>query len=278
MVNKLLNKPLPFLILTILIVLPFIVFNTLDTNKILGIKTENAASPSPTLSAFVTITPKPTTSQSPTEQPSLSKSTYSIALYGDSMIDTMGDMKYLNDALTKKYPETKFNLYNYGIGAQNVKVGYERLNLSFDYQNRKYEPIGKIGADVIILGTFAYNPFEQHSVNTYKNYLTQLILQLKQTGAPVYLLLEVAPLGANFGKGPQGINWPQDLATKQSQNIEEQLVAAKTVAQSLGVPTIDVYSLTKGKATYTSVDDGIHPSYDGHVFTANLIAQKLELK
>lgn len=278
MLKKLINRPLPLLVLTLLVVIPFITLNTIDTKKILGVKTELVPSPSPTLAAFVTISPRPRIFPSPSPEIKLSKSAYSIALYGDSMIDTMGDMKYLNDALTKKYPQTKFNLYNYGIGAQNVKLGFERLNLKFSYQNRNYEPIGKIDADVIILGTFAYNPFDPHNVEMYKNYLTPLISQLKTTGSEMYLLLEVAPLGENFGKGPQGINWPPDLTIKQSQHIEEQFQAAKAVAQNMKTPTIDVYSRTKGNPTYTSKDDGIHPSYDGHVFTANLIAQTIILK
>lgn len=199
-------------------------------------------------------------------------------MYGDSMIDTMGDMSYLSAALTKKYPSIKFELYNYGIGAQNVKVGFERINLKFSYANRNYDAIGSIGADAIVVGTFAYNPFDPHNVENYKNYLRPLLVQLKATGKPVYMLIEVGPLKENFGVGPHGINWPPDLALKQSQHIEEQLAAAKIVAQSLSVPIIDVYSRTKGRPNYTNPDDGIHPSVDGHIFTANLIVQTVALK
>ncbi len=277
-IKKVANHPLPFLILTLVFVIPFIIINIIGSEKILGEKTQTNPSPASSINAFVTITPKPTASPTPSPEIMLSKSTYSIALYGDSMIDTIGDMKYLNEALKKKYPKTTFNLYNYGIGAQNVKQGFERLNLNFSYQDRSYDAITKIKADVIILGTFAYNPFDPHSISTYKNYLIPLLTQLKATGSQVYLLLEVAPLGENFGKGPQGINWPQDLTIKQSQHIEEQLLVAKSTAQSLNIPVIDVYSKTKGKSTYTSKDDGIHPSYDGHIFTANLIAQTIALK
>lgn len=279
MIKKIINKPFPVLIVVIILVIPFVFFNLIDAGKILGARSQNlTGSPQPSAAFVQTITPKPTASPSPSPEAKLSKSSYTIALYGDSMIDTMGDMKYLSDALVKKYPETNFSLYNYGIGAQNVKVGFERLNLKFSHQSRNYEPIGKINPDVIILGTFAYNPFDPHNLETYKNNLRPLINQLKATGAQVYLLIEIAPLKENFGKGPQGINWPQDLTLRQSKNIEEQLVTAKTLAQSINVPTIDVYSRTKGNPTYTSKDDGIHPSYDGHVYTANLIAQTIVLK
>lgn len=278
MFKKIAGHPMPFLALTIMVVVPFVIINLVGSRQILGEKTPMEPSPTPPLSAFVTITPKPTVSPSPSPEIKLSKPTYSIALYGDSMIDTMGDMRYLNEAFKKKYPKTTFNLYNYGIGAQNVKHGFERLNLNFSYQGKNYDAITKIKADIIILGTFAYNPFDPHDTSTYKNYLIPLLNQLKATGSQVYMLLEVAPLGENFGKGPQGINWPQDLTIKQSQHIEEQLQSAKITAESLEIPIIDVYTRTKGKPTYTSKDDGIHPSYDGHIFTANLIAQTIVFK
>lgn len=278
MINKIASHPVPFLIFTLILTVSFVTFNLVDTQKIMGAKTQATYSSSPVVNSFVTITPKPTASPSPSPEIKLTKPAYAIALYGDSMIDTMGDMKYLSDALATKYPKTKFNLYNYGIGAQNVKLGFERLNLNFSNQNRTYDPIVKINADVIIVGTFAYNPFDPHNIETYKNYLSPLLNQLKATGSQVYLLMEVAPLGENFGKGPHGANWPPDLTIKQSQHIEEQLLAAKSVAQSLNIPIIDVYSRTKGRPMYTSADDGIHPSYDGHVFTANLIVQTIILK
>lgn len=278
MLKKIANHPLPFLIVTVILAIPFFTINTVDTSKILGAKTQIEASPSPSVSAFVTITPTPTASPSPSPEIKLSKTEYKIALYGDSMIDTMGDMSYLNTALAKKYPNVKFNLYNYGIGAQNVKVGFERINLKFSYANRNYDAIGAIGADAIVVGTFAYNPFDPHNTENYRNYLQPLISQLKATGKPVYLLIEVGPLGENFGKGPRGVNLGSDYGIAHSKKISEQLTAAKTVAQSLNIPIIDVYTLTQGNPTYTDPDDGIHPSVDGHIFTANLIVQTVVLK
>ena len=271
------KNPKLILVLLLLIVPTFIGINLYKQNKVLGAKTTVTTSPSPsTIAAFHTLSPKPTAS--PTPAPKLSKPTYTIALFGDSMIDTMGDMKYLSDALTKKYPETKFNLYNYGIGGQNVQKGLDRLASEFSYQDRSYLPLNKVNADVIIFGTFAYNPFENHDIARYKSTLTSLIQQTSAFNKNIYLLIEIATLGENFGKGPHGVNWPPDLAQKQSQHIEEQLLAAKIVAKSLNIPTIDVYSKTKGTTMYTNPDDGIHPSVYGHMYTASLIVQTVVLK
>jgi len=277
-IKKIANHPLPFLVLTLIITVTFFAVNLVDTKKILGEKTQTNPSPTSSINAFVTITPEPTASPIPSPEIKLSKSNYSIALYGDSMIDTMGDLKDLNGVLTQKYPLTKFNLSNYGIGSQNIKQGFERLNLNYSYHDRNYSPITNSKADVIIVGSFSYNPFEPQNVETYKNYLTRTLQQLKSTGIGVYLLLEIAPLGENFGKGPKGINFGPDYGKSQSQKIAEQLEAARFVAQSMNIPIIDVYSKTKGRTNYTSPDDGIHPSFDGHIFTANLIAQTIILE
>ena len=114
----------------------------------MGNNTQQAES-SPKTQLSQSSSPKPTSSPSPA--PKLSKSTYTIALFGDSMIDTMGEnLDYLDKALKAKYPQTNFQLYNYGIGSQNVEEGLARFENNFSYQSRNYPPIGQIKPDVII--------------------------------------------------------------------------------------------------------------------------------
>ena len=49
------------------------------------------------------------------------KQEYTIAIIGDSMEDTMGPYAdYFEHAIKKKYPNTKFNILNYGKGSQTV--------------------------------------------------------------------------------------------------------------------------------------------------------------
>src|SRR3972149_830689 len=65
----------------------------------------------------VTLQPEPA-APTPVLLPPLSKKSYTIALIGDSMIDTLGfDLPHLAAALKKLYPTTQFNLLNYGMGA-----------------------------------------------------------------------------------------------------------------------------------------------------------------
>ena len=252
--------------------------------KVLGKKTQEVAIISTLGSSQPQSTPQSLTSPSPTPSPQPSKTTYTIALFGDSMIDTMGEnLDYLNKSLSAKYPETTFKFYNFGIGSQNVEQGLARWDEEFHYQNRNYSPISKIKPDIIILGSFSYNPFPPHDKNRHYIKLKELVIKAKLQTSNVYLLAEIAPTKVGFGKGPGGVNWPQDLANKQAQNIVEQLENAINISKSENITLINAYkeSLTEGKfgnPVYVSNHDGIHPSVEGHVLMANLIAKTIKLK
>lgn len=288
------KNPKIILTITLAIIIPFIGYNlvsdtkqnkqSFSTNKVLSEKTSfDQPSPSPSPSP-VTSYQLPETSPTPTPLPKPSKNTYTIAIIGDSMVDTMGeDLSYLKESLRVRYPQTNFNLLNYGIGGQNIKQGQERLNQPFTYQTREYPPIREINADIIIIASFAYNPFSPHNRDQHWLTLTQLVNELKQTNSDLYLLAEIAPLKAGFGQGPGGINWPVDLASQQAENIRQQLENTASLANSLGIPLINAYqkSLVDGKfgdRVYVSSHDGIHPSVEGHLLMADLIALTIKLR
>lgn len=235
------------------------------------------SSPTPTSLPAVVTQPK----ASPTIK--LSKPTYTIAVFGDSMVDTMGDvLEYLEVQLIKKYPGTKFKLYNYGIGAQNVSLGKARFSSPYSYMKRSYPPITSISADVIILGTFAYNPYDPHDSTRHYMELKELVEIALKTGSDVYILVEIAPLGETFGKGEHGVNLPPDQARAHAMRIIEQLDNGFVIGRELGVPVIDANTPTRssgkfGEDVYVNPSDGIHPSEYGHVFTAKKIAETIKL-
>ncbi|HMS22755.1 MAG TPA: GDSL-type esterase/lipase family protein [Candidatus Levybacteria bacterium] len=209
----------------------------------------------------------------------LTKDEYVIALFGDSMIDTMGEkMEFLDRALQKKYPSTAFRLYNYGIGAQNVEQGLSRWDSSFKNRERSFPPISRLFPDVIILGSYAYNPFHPHDLQKYRNTLLDLVQKAKETKAKVYLLAEIAPLYDGFGEGSRGPNMSTESAHMQANNIREQLEQVATVAKKQKVMLIDMFSITQfngkyGNRYYTNPDDGIHPSDFGQEETAKQIVE-----
>lgn len=130
----LLKNPKIILVITLAVVIPFVTYNlTFDAkqNKVLSEKIavdQTSPSPSP-----VTSYQLPETSPSPTPSPKPSKSTYTIAIIGDSMADTMGEsMEYLQESLKARYPQTNFNLYNYGIGDRIFVSAHDGIHPSVE--------------------------------------------------------------------------------------------------------------------------------------------------
>ncbi len=265
--------------LLLFIFVPIFAYNNFHKpNQVLSAKTQESASPvsTPSPSQF----PKPSTSPSPT----LSKTKYTIAIFGDSFIDTMGEnLEYLEPRFKAKYPQAKFSLYNYGIGSQNIKDGLSRFGSPLNYKERHFPPIGAIHADIIVLGSFAYNPFSPHDRNQHYLDLIELVNRAKATGAAVYQLAEIAPRKNGFGKGPHGVNWPAADANSQAAKIVEQLEDAVNAAKTANIPLINAFYPSQtdgnyGNPNFVNSDDGIHPSVEGHSFMADLIVKRLSLK
>jgi len=229
--------------------------------------------PSPTLTITPTITPIQV----------LAKKTYSIAIIGDSMVDTMGErLEYLEKELKKQYPKNDFQLYNYGIGSETVEMGINRLDKEFKYQDRKYTSLTNLKPDILIVASFAYNPFFPYDRNKHWLLLASLIEKAKKISPQIYTLAEIAPLGKNFGKGPGGVNWSEDTAFTHAKRIIEQLENMVGLSSNLNVPLIDAFHLSQngnsefGKQQYVNSNDGIHPSVAGHEFMAEQIVKKLK--
>lgn len=212
------------------------------------------------------------------------KLTYTIAIYGDSMEDTMGEkLDRLAAELQAQYPSISFQLYNYGIGAENVSMGLARFETEFSYKTRHYPPVSQLKPDILILGSYAYNPFIPYDRNQHWLEYSQLIERALATGADVYVLAEIAPLQTGFGVGPSGVNWPTLLANEQSEHIKEQLTNVVGLAALKEVPLVNAFAASElgagwGNKAYVSTNDGIHPSEEGQKLMAKLIAQQLELK
>lgn len=215
--------------------------------------------------------------------PKPSKTSYTIAAFGDSMVETMGEnLDYLDKSLKGKYPDTNFKLYNYGIGSQNVVEGLARFHNPFSYKTRNYPPIDKINADIIIISSFGYNPLSPYDRDKHWLNLKNLVLEARKTGAKAYILAEIAPLKSGFGKGPGGIDWTDEMIKVQVEHIIEQLDNAVGLADNLKVPLINAYAQSKvdgkyGNPIYVGTHDGIHPSIEGEIFMADIISSVIKL-
>lgn len=229
--------------------------------------------PTPTLTPTFTPTPTPNI---------LKKSSYSIAIFGDSMVDTMGEnLEILQETLLKKYPKTKFDLYNYGIGGQNVEQGLARFESAFVNRERNFPSIPALSPDILIIGSFAYNPFPIHDRNKHYSILRELVEKAKNVSSNVYILAEIAPLKVGFGKGKNGVNMPENAAYEHVLRIIEQLDDAVNLSNEMNIPLINVYYESRNEGSfgdpyYVNIDDGIHPSVAGHYFTAESIVESVK--
>lgn len=256
----------------------------IEQGEVAGIADE---APQPTAAPTVIAASTPSPTKAPDEakkDKEPSKSEYRIAVFGDSMVDTMGDgLPYLEKELKKKYEKIDFLLYNYGTGAQNVEVGLDRFDDDYAYKTRKYPAITELDFDIIILGSFAYNPFDPFDRDQHWLTLSRLIEKAKKTGAEVYVLAEIAPLRSSFGRGPGGVNFDTVTAYEHSGKIIKQIENAVGLSKNLNVTLIDAYTKSKvdgkneGKRELVSVQDGIHPSIKGQEFTAEQIVKTLVL-
>lgn len=245
------------------------------------IRTAIVVSPVPT----DTPSPRPSFFPSPevSPRPSPNKTSYIIAAFGDSMVDTMGEnLDYLDKALMARYPTTQFKFYNYGIGSQNVNDALKRFGDPLIYKDRNYPPITEINADIIIISSFAYNPLEPYNKNAYLASLKEVINKSKSTGAKIYLFAEIAPIRTGFGKGIGGVNWDEEKVKIHTGLIFSNLDGMVNLASQTKTPLINAYkkSQTDGKygdKRYVGTHDGIHPSIEGEIFMADLIAETISL-
>lgn len=199
------------------------------------------------------------------------------------MVDTMGEnLDYLDKSMMARYPTTRFKFFNYGIGSQNVVEANKRFSDPFIYKTRNFLPLDQIKADIIIISSFAYNPLSPYDKNAYLKALGDLINKAKNTGAQVYLLAEIAPVKVGFGKGGGGVNWDEDKTRKQVGYILQNLEEAVNLAYQTKTPLINVYKQSRvdgkyGNKIYVGTHDGIHPSIEGELFMADIIAETLKL-
>lgn len=207
-----------------------------------------------------------------------------IAVIGDSMTDLMGPgLPYLKTVLQNYYPRAEFNLLNYGVGAENIEKGLERIKNDYSYKEKHYSSLASVNPDIVIIESFAYNPFENQEAELDRHWLalTRMVDFIKsQTKAQIIISITIAPTKEKFGQGPGGVNWSQDLAWQQANRINQYLENAVRFAQSTGLPLVDVYHQTllsngEGNLDYISSHDHIHQNEAGNKLIARLLGRKI---
>ena len=249
-----------------------------------------ASTAQPTEEPFSTtpeITQRVETIQEPEATPKAeteSKKSYVIAFVGDSMTETMGAaLPYVYKELKSKYPEAGFSLYNYGIGSENIVEGISRFSLPYSYKNSSHAPLPELGADIIVVGSYSYNPITPFDKNEAWLLLADLVGRAKNAGKNVYILAEQAPINDGFGEGVGGVNWPLEITKPHTEKIIMGLKNAVGLAEALDVGLINVFEQSRlesseyGNPEYVAKHDGIHYSEAGQEFSAKIITETIEL-
>lgn len=206
--------------------------------------------------------------------------TITIALLGDSMIDTLSPFSYFKKSLTNKYPQYNFNILNYGLGASNIEYGLFRLENDYRNQDVLYPSLVSQLPDIVVVESFAYNNFGNSQAGFDRHWLAlgaiTTRIQKHLPNAKIVLAATIAPNSAIFGNGAPGINYSALEKIQQTKTVNLYLKNIINFAKSQNFPLSDSYTPSlinqDGNPVFISKTDSIHPSsLGGQFFFDNLL-------
>lgn len=206
---------------------------------------------------------------------------YRIMLVGDSMIESLGpNTQLLRQHLIELYPKHEFVNYNFSFGSTNIKTLPDRLTEGYNYIGTTYPSVLSQGFDLIIIGSFAYNPLsdDPDGLSKHIKILDESVRKLieQKPKSAVAILLPIAPSKENFAKGVYDLS-PEQRKIWALERISY-INAVSTFAKSKEIPLIDVYNKSLDEnggvdLKYINKDDYIHPSVEGVDLMAKTIAE-----
>lgn len=251
-------------------------------SSVLGLSIE-APTPSPSPSLTPTPTTKPIVAK-PTPV-SAKKGTVTIALLGDSMVDTLGpDAPHLKDMLKAAYPNMQVVVKNYGVGATNIEYGITRITNGYTYLGNSIPSLASSKPDIVVLESFGYNPFsfDEGAIDKHWTSLATAVDTLRNTipGVKVIIAATIAPNATVFGDGAPGLSFDQTAKNQKVNTIKKYLENAVRFARSQHLPLADAYHASldgsgNGKLTYINPGDHIHYSDAGRVLFGRKVADAI---
>lgn len=210
--------------------------------------------------------------------------TYTIAFLGDSMIDVMQpDLPQLASVLKEFYPQAKFKLLNYGVGASNIDYGITRLTTGYTYLDQNFPSLLSQNPDIIVIESFAYNHWENNQSGLNRQWLAlgKIVETIKnQSQAKIILAATVGPDKVTLCDGIDGINLSSNQKQEKAQTIRAYLQNIINFAGSQDYPLANAYhasldSQGNGKSVYVNAGDHLHPSDAGKYLFAQKIAETI---
>ncbi len=213
------------------------------------------------------------------------KRTLTVAVLGDSMIDVLQpDLPQLRSALDDDFPETEFDLFNFGVGASDLEYAVERLTNEYEYLGSKYPSVLSVEPDILVLESFAYNNFGYGQEGLDKQWLLigDIITQTEKISPDTKIILSatIAPNSTIYGKGIDGIHWNQAERLVRTEAVKDYLENIINFAGSQGYPIADAYAPSldaygEGKPVYINSKDNLHPSGPGGELYSRKVAEAI---
>jgi hypothetical protein len=209
---------------------------------------------------------------------------YTIAVLGDSMIDTLQpDLPQLQSALAKYYPNRKFNLLNYGVGGRNIEYGIYRLTNDYEYQGNRIKSLISQNPDIVVVESFGYNNFgnSQAGIDQHWQDLSELTTTLKQKlpKTKIVLAATIAPNSVIFGNGIKDVHFSAMEKIEKTSTIKLYLQNMVNFATSQGFPLADAFHPSlfnnEGFKEFINAGDNLHPSGPGGVFFCDTVADTI---
>ncbi len=261
---------------------------SLHGNQSLEIQSQSSSTPTPTPTPLVPIvikvTPQPT--PLPTPAPREARmSNVTIAILGDSMVDTLGkDLPELRSKLEATYPKTSFTLYNYGVGASNIEYGIKRITQDYEYLGVNIPSLASRKPDIVIIESFGYNPFPQDDGALERHWLALAhavdTVRASVPEARVMIAATVAPNATVFGDGAPAVSFGNRDKEECVATIKKYIENAIKFARSQRLPLADAYTPSllvdgNGNLAYIDAGDHIHPSPAGRKLFADVVVQTM---
>jgi len=270
-------SPLPDIPLVPPVLKPNVTFGELTAARVTGQVLGEA-----TTAAIPTSTPLPAVvPPSGTKEGITRKRNVTIAVLGDSMVDTLGPgVPHLQSKLTTLFPTTHFNILNYGVGATNAEYGLERLTHDYTYLGNHIASLVSQHPDMVVVESFGYNPFSIGEGALDRHWLTMAkiidVLKGQIPGVKIVIAATIAPNAKVFGDGAAGLSFGPIDKWQHVDVIKKYLDSTVRFAQSQHLPLANIYNPSlgsdgNGNLAYINPGDHIHYSDAGR----ELFAQKV---
>ncbi len=213
------------------------------------------------------------------------KSAVTIALLGDSMMDTLGpDAPALKSILSRTFPGTAFTIKNYGVGGTNIEYGIQRITNAYSYLGNGIPSLSSIQPDIVVIESFGYNPFsfDEGAIDKHWLSLSTAVDTIRKNvpGAKIIIGSTIAPNWDVFGDGAPGLSFAAEDKRRRVAVIKQYLENAVKFAQSQHLPLADAYHSSmdgsgNGKLAYINPGDHIHYSDAGRALFSQKIASAI---